>query len=382
MPSAAGAVLQHGRGHGEEARCARATPAGSWCSSTTSRRRKSPPTTRSCSRTMQQARPGVERGIRRAVRRRRAARGRRRAQPGGDRRGARAARPARTTSKRLALPGAASRERRGGAAPRLAAGEPALVWRKLDRRHRNAGRRGAQADRARARRFPARIGRRRRGARALQPARARSRPGVPRHRRTPARSTATGRHDRDAFEPLPGDSLAELRALVDACRIEVPEALPPALACLVGYFGYETIGLVEKLPRAPRRARSTLPDMLFVRPTLILVFDRLADELLLRRAAVGRRAAMPAARSTRAGERIDEALRRLSRRRCRAPVSDATLPDLALDAGACRRPTTRRWCSRRRTTSPPATSSRSCSRSASPARSRCRRSRSTARCGG
>src|SRR5690606_26345788 len=55
------------------------------------------------------------------------------------------------------------------------------------------------------------------------------------------------RADRDSFVRLPGDSLSELRALVAACRIDVPPQLPAALACLVGYFGYETIGLVEKL---------------------------------------------------------------------------------------------------------------------------------------
>ena len=92
------------------------------------------------------------------------------------------------------------------------------------------------------------------------------------------------RHDCAAFAPLPGDSLAELRALVAACRIEVPAGLPPALACLVGYFGYETIGLVENLPRAPQ-SELELPDMLFVRPGLILVFDRLSDAL--RTAGVG-----------------------------------------------------------------------------------------------
>jgi anthranilate synthase component 1 len=86
------------------------------------------------------------------------------------------------------------------------------------------------------------------------------------------------RHDRHAFAALPGDSLSELRALVASCRIDVPEALPDALSILVGYFGYETIGLVEKLPRAPDNPLA-LPDMLFVRPTLILVFDRLGDEL-------------------------------------------------------------------------------------------------------
>jgi anthranilate synthase component 1 len=86
--------------------------------------------------------------------------------------------------------------------------------------------------------------------------------------------------DRDAFSPSPLPSLDALRALAADCRMDVPGELPPALACLVGYFGYETIGLVEKLPRAPQSALE-LPDMLFVRPTVILVFDRLKDEMFL-----------------------------------------------------------------------------------------------------
>ncbi len=84
--------------------------------------------------------------------------------------------------------------------------------------------------------------------------------------------------DRDAFTPCEGDSLAALRALVGRCRMDVPAALPKALACLVGYFAYETVGLVEDLPR-PAPNPLGLPDMLFVRPTLILLFDRLTDEL-------------------------------------------------------------------------------------------------------
>jgi anthranilate synthase component 1 len=86
--------------------------------------------------------------------------------------------------------------------------------------------------------------------------------------------------DRTAFAPSPLPSLDALRALAADCRMDVPKELPPALACLVGYFGYETIGLVEKLPRAPQSALE-LPDMLFVRPTVILVFDRLKDEVFL-----------------------------------------------------------------------------------------------------
>ena len=86
--------------------------------------------------------------------------------------------------------------------------------------------------------------------------------------------------DRDAFVPEEGGALDVLRRLVAECRCEVDEALPSALACLVGYFGYETVGLVEKLPRPPENTLQ-LPDMLFVRPTVILVFDRLADALYL-----------------------------------------------------------------------------------------------------
>jgi anthranilate synthase component I len=86
-------------------------------------------------------------------------------------------------------------------------------------------------------------------------------------------------HDRAAFQPA-GEPLGALRALVEACRADVPEGLPSALACLVGYFAYETVGLVERLPR-PASDPLGLPDMLFVRPSLILVFDRLADALFL-----------------------------------------------------------------------------------------------------
>ncbi len=133
------------------------------------------------------------------------------------------------------------------------------------------------------------------------------------------------RLDRDAFTPLDGDALAELRALAAACRIDpMPEGLPPALACLVGYFGYETIGLVETLPRAAQ-SDLDLPDMLFVRPTVILVFDRLTDALFA--VAPIWEAADPEAAVARAGERIDATLSALA---LPAPVLPATAPPDAL----------------------------------------------------
>ncbi|KQM13020.1 anthranilate synthase component I family protein [Novosphingobium sp. Leaf2] len=130
-------------------------------------------------------------------------------------------------------------------------------------------------------------------------------------------------HDCDAFTPLDGDGLTELRALVESCHCDVPAALPRALACVVGYFGYETIGLVEKLPRAPQSPLE-LPDMLFVRPSVVLIFDRLSDELFCVAPvwSAGRGAAEAI---DLAAERIDETLRRLASP-APAPAQTIALP--------------------------------------------------------
>jgi anthranilate synthase component I len=135
------------------------------------------------------------------------------------------------------------------------------------------------------------------------------------------------KHDRFAFTPCEGDAMQELRVLSQKCRIDVPEGLPPALACLVGYFGYETIGLVETLPRAPQ-GELALPDMLFVRPTVILVFDGLSDELFC--VAPIWEAALPENAVEQASERIDETLRALTQRRPEEPraPADTAEPEL------------------------------------------------------
>ena len=134
------------------------------------------------------------------------------------------------------------------------------------------------------------------------------------------------RHDRAAFAPLEGDSLAELRALAESCRFAMPAGLPP-LACLVGYLGYETIGLVERLPRAPQNPLD-LPDMLFVRPTLVLVFDGLTDTLFAI-APIWPGSGEPKRAIEAAGERIDDALRRLAAP-APPPARDLALPEMEL----------------------------------------------------
>ena len=128
--------------------------------------------------------------------------------------------------------------------------------------------------------------------------------------------------DRTAFAPCEQGSLAALRSLAECCRMDVPPELPRALAFLVGYFGYETIGLVEKLPRAPQ-SDLALPDMLFVRPTVLLIFDRLKDELFLIAPVWAEGDGDPAARIAQAEDRLDAAERALGAA-LPAPVRDGT----------------------------------------------------------
>jgi len=122
----------------------------------------------------------------------------------------------------------------------------------------------------------------------------------------------TWRTDRAAFAPLAADPLTALRALVAECRADVDPALPPALACLVGYFAYETIGLVETLPRPADNGLGT-PDMLFVRPTVVLVFDRLADALYIVAPVWAGQSGDPARALDAARDRIDATAAQLSR---------------------------------------------------------------------
>ncbi len=134
------------------------------------------------------------------------------------------------------------------------------------------------------------------------------------------------RTDRAAFEPCAGGTLSELRALVAASRMDVPEGMPRALSTLVGYMGYETVRLAERLP-APKADPIGVPDLLFVRPTLLLVFDRLKDELFLV-APVFPSDASPARAFAAAVETIDTAQAKLAQ-----PVPPAARIAADLPAG-------------------------------------------------
>jgi len=111
--------------------------------------------------------------------------------------------------------------------------------------------------------------------------------------------------------------------------MDVPAELPRALACLVGYFGYETIGLVERLPR-PTNDALGLPDMIFVRPTVILIFDRLADALFLVSPVWPDAAREPDAIVADGLDRIDSVAARLATAALPAPVRVDAADEIAL----------------------------------------------------
>ncbi len=82
----------------------------------------------------------------------------------------------------------------------------------------------------------------------------------------------------DAFESVTEDALASLRGLIDESRITLPEGFPPMASALIGYFGYDMIRLFERIP-ATNKDVLGVPDSLFLRPTIVAVFDRLEDRI-------------------------------------------------------------------------------------------------------
>ncbi len=84
----------------------------------------------------------------------------------------------------------------------------------------------------------------------------------------------------NAFKPCKGGTLASLRELLAASRIDLPGELPPMSAGVFGYMGYDTVRLIEHLP-ADKPDPIGIPDGLFIRPSVIVVFDSVRDEMLV-----------------------------------------------------------------------------------------------------
>jgi len=75
-------------------------------------------------------------------------------------------------------------------------------------------------------------------------------------------------------------TLPSLRALVAACRMDLPDELPPMAAGLFGVLGYDMIRLAEPLGPAKRDALE-LPDAVMMRPSIVAIFDSVGGEIVL-----------------------------------------------------------------------------------------------------
>jgi anthranilate synthase component 1 len=81
----------------------------------------------------------------------------------------------------------------------------------------------------------------------------------------------------------PRPAFESLRALLDESAIpdavgEPGAALPPMAAGVFGYLGYDMVRLMEALP-APKETGASVPDAILIRPTLMVVFDSIRDEI-------------------------------------------------------------------------------------------------------
>ena len=83
-----------------------------------------------------------------------------------------------------------------------------------------------------------------------------------------------------AFETDTLPTLESLRKLLAQSRIVLPADLPPIAAGVIGYMGYDTVRQVELLPNERPDALG-VPDSVFVRPTIMVVFDAVKDEMIV-----------------------------------------------------------------------------------------------------
>ena len=85
-------------------------------------------------------------------------------------------------------------------------------------------------------------------------------------------------HDADAFVACPGAPLDALRALLAESRIDLLEGLPPMAAGVFGYLGYDMVRHMERL--APAKPDPIgVPESVMLRPTVMVVFDAVRDEI-------------------------------------------------------------------------------------------------------
>ena len=114
------------------------------------------------------------------------------------------------------------------------------------------------------------------------------------------------------FEPLDLPPLQSLRALLAESRIKLPEGAPPMAAGVFGYMGYDMVRLMEDLAE-PNPDTLGLPDSMFIRPTVMAIFDSVRDEVTVTSPVYAENGISARAAYARARERISDIVDALDR---------------------------------------------------------------------
>ena len=130
--------------------------------------------------------------------------------------------------------------------------------------------------------------------------------------------------DPNTFAAEDGAPLENLKRLFAASAIELPPGLPPMAAGVFGYLGYDMVRQMEHLGPRPSGGVAT-PDAIFMRPTVVAVFDNVRQEILLCAPVRPQSGVSARAAYSRASERLSDAAEDLA-----APLA---LPQAASQTG-------------------------------------------------
>ncbi|MFO1183984.1 MAG: anthranilate synthase component I [Bauldia sp.] len=128
----------------------------------------------------------------------------------------------------------------------------------------------------------------------------------------------------DRFQAMGEPSLIALRRIIEESRIALPDAVPPMSAGIFGYIGYDMVRQMEELGAA-RPDPLGLPDMIMLRPTVMIVFDAVKDEMIIVSPVWPKPGQSAKQAHTRAAERLNGVVEALDTHL--APGSDAVRAD-------------------------------------------------------
>ncbi len=127
--------------------------------------------------------------------------------------------------------------------------------------------------------------------------------------------------DPNGFQPIKGGTLASLRAVLAESQIDLPHELPPMAAGVFGYMGYDMVRLIEELPAELPDALG-VPDGILIRPTIMVIFDAIKDELTVVTPVYPKKKPGPQSPYLAASERLMDVVRALEKPLSHRPELD------------------------------------------------------------